>query len=87
MNLAVDPDYSVAIGVLRRYQCLIFTRAMTGGKVGRIRFKRYNIDEKGNKLLALSGTSIIKQGQFNLVNAFININEKNIKSIVRAILF
>ena len=56
----MDSDRGVTVDVLCGYQYLIFARVMAGGKVGCIGFKRHNIDEEGNKLLALPRTSIIK---------------------------
>ena len=87
MDPVLNPDRGVAIGVSRGHQHLIFARAMAGGKAGRIGFKCHNIDEKGNELPALPGVSVVRWGQFDLFNAFANIDEKDVNSIARAILF
>ena len=60
---------------------------MAGGRAGRIGFKRHNVDEEGNNLPALAGTSVVTWGQFDLVNTFVNMDQKNVKAIARAILF
>ena len=56
----VYSDHSVVINILRGYQHLIFIKIIIKGKVGRIRFKHYNIDKKNNELLAFFEIFIIK---------------------------
>ena len=86
-NPVVDEEKGLCVGNLRGTNYSVFARVMAGAHGQRIGFRTQDQNMDGNPLPEYEGHSIVRFGLIDFVGPFANKSERDVKAILRAILF